>query len=351
MLYKNNIVINYIKEHEWIVVSLIMFAFIVMSNFTSFAIADRPYKFVLGIIRVLVLSAFFHCFLRQNKKTSVLYNLLICMEILTITSTFLNNFIYVPVLLFRSLIFSVSALMFALIVEYYKNNGIVLIDGLMLDFEISIYINFVSIMRYMPSHFGERLYFFLEYYNAVVLWYIPAIMVAILYAYFHKKYIRSSFLIAVVIVSVFATHSATTTLAFVGIGFVLFVGYLFKKQNIVTMRNVVVVSILANIFIMLVFSGGKFPWIDALIERVLHRDVTFTGRTTIWKLAFDSFLNKPLFGNGYGAMVELPDGRALANASHNEFLQRLFITGIPGLLLYLLFLEVALRFSQLRMNC
>ncbi|MDO5151580.1 MAG: O-antigen ligase family protein, partial [Oscillospiraceae bacterium] len=100
-------------------------------------------------------------------------------------------------------------------------------------------------------------------------------------------------------------------------------------------------------FIGVVVFNMQYLASDFLVN-ILHKDISFTGRTAIWAVALETILSKPFWG--YGTM---PDGRTLAvnialtsgsyHSAHNYFLELLIETGIWGLLIYVYILVVVAR--------
>ena len=94
------------------------------------------------------------------------------------------------------------------------------------------------------------------------------------------------------------------------------------------------------------------PTLDA-ISRLLPIDTSFTGRDEVWKFAFASIAQRPLFGWGYFAfwgsnyVRDVDPGEAIndwvvvASHSHNGYLDSALTLGIPGLLLVLWLLVIA----------
>lgn len=322
---------------EWIKVALLLFPFVVMSNFTSFSIDDDIYRLVLGIIRISICVYYVVKNRDSLRKLSPLFYSLLLMQIWMFASTFLSYFIYVPIALFRVINDTSCVVMIGMVIENHIDSPIALIKGLMIDYEIAIYSNVLSIIKYFPNNLGGRNYYFLEYYTALCLWLIPALGVAILYMHLNKKYVRGLSLIITIFITTILIKAATTIMAFVAIFGVIIIGLIFKRSRILSLRLYSMVILLASSFIIFVFSGGRFPLIDRFIENVLHRDVTFTGRTEIWGVAIEQIYERPIFGYGHSAQIE-DATHVLANAAHNELLQRWFVSGFIGLAVFLVVL-------------
>jgi len=81
------------------------------------------------------------------------------------------------------------------------------------------------------------------------------------------------------------------------------------------------------------------------------RDMTFTGRTDIWKAVLDIAKEKSIFGTGYGVFWAGPRLRKLwdnpavfeINQSHNGFIETYANLGIIGLLLFILTIIITIH--------
>lgn len=111
-----------------------------------------------------------------------------------------------------------------------------------------------------------------------------------------------------------------------------YVGKIFKhwvQKDI----SLILMYISAGISIAVVFGGiqSKFSF---LIETILHKQVTLTGRTEIWAIAIDILRRSPIWGYGFsngGAFVNLYSFTATA---HNQLLQIGYYGGIIGVILF-----------------
>lgn len=100
-------------------------------------------------------------------------------------------------------------------------------------------------------------------------------------------------------------------------------------------------------FVAVVVFNMQYLASDFLVN-ILHKDITFTGRTAIWAVVLDMIRSNPFWG--YGTM---PDGRTLAvnialasgssHSAHNYFLSLFVETGIWGMIIYIYMLVVVAR--------
>ena len=79
------------------------------------------------------------------------------------------------------------------------------------------------------------------------------------------------------------------------------------------------------------------------LDRALGINITFSGRTTVWREAFKLILEHPFLGYGaYGAQIVVPWSHGM-NYAHNEFVQRLLDGGIVLCAAYILMLFFMVR--------
>lgn len=121
--------------------------------------------------------------------------------------------------------------------------------------------------------------------------------------------------------------------------FTICITYLFcfilkRKINIV-----VVMSIFSALFIGFVFSQNTF--IGEILENVLHRDATLTGRLRIWNIVLKIVKGRPFFGYGFNSFWEYnPElaEKALNMGAHNGFFELLLQIGYIGTFFLILLL-------------
>ena len=82
-----------------------------------------------------------------------------------------------------------------------------------------------------------------------------------------------------------------------------------------------------------------FTW---LIEQILHKNLTLTGRTHIWNVAMALIQANPWLGYGKSSLLKFAFTK-YAIPAHNQFLDIGITCGIPGLLVYLIILYCAFR--------
>lgn len=90
---------------------------------------------------------------------------------------------------------------------------------------------------------------------------------------------------------------------------------------------------IAAVFLLLVIlkAPARFSF---LIEQVLHKNVTLSGRTELWANVMSYVASHPFFGNGVYEWKDMEQLVGQINC-HNVYLQCLFDTGLVGFALYM----------------
>lgn len=176
--------------------------------------------------------------------------------------------------------------------------------------------------RYTNSRkwlFGHR--------NLIFIHHLMWLLVTFIYYKLRNKNYKKMFLIQMGITIAVSLLSWNSTMMLTS--FVIFILYIvkfniFKKVNIL---HFLAIYLIAEIGIVFLRLQSFFSFI---IKDILHRSLTFTGRTTVWdyyiKQFSDGGIMQKLFGNS--GITELR-----AN-THNMFLGLLSFTGVIGTLLY-----------------
>ncbi|WP_343246856.1 O-antigen ligase family protein [Diplocloster hominis] len=75
--------------------------------------------------------------------------------------------------------------------------------------------------------------------------------------------------------------------------------------------------------------------VSFIVENILHKSITFSGRTYIWTITMSNILKSPVWGYGVGAMVTRYTNSVLIS-EHNQILHILVEGGIISLSVFLL---------------
>lgn len=112
-----------------------------------------------------------------------------------------------------------------------------------------------------------------------------------------------------------------------------------EKQSRMKVHIMILFTVIATLFCLFSSEISMFSF---LINGVLGKDLTFTGRTEIWKYTMNSILEKPIFGHGLLPVDELY--RIItASHQHNYYLHILFQGGIFCFSLFIYIIRITIR--------
>ena len=132
---------------------------------------------------------------------------------------------------------------------------------------------------------------------------------------------------------------ASATGKLVGILFVI-LSVLFLLFPYKRLPNKLILCLIAAFMVIIVILGSSFDIIEKMMA-LLGRTGTFTGRTTLWRLAVQKILKRPLFGYGYtSGNIAIWGGYF---SSHNMFLEIIIHGGLVLLFIFLYILRIAFK--------
>ena len=215
-----------------------------------------------------------------------------------------------------------------LAIEYFEDDIPELISALMIIFEVMIYYNFLTLST-GPDLYGAY-YTALGYDNAASPYMVMAYLVAVCYGLEKKKYIRTCAMILVIHITLLVTMVGSGLVA-IGVIDLMLLVYSIKHFRISLFKTyciylgitfAIVVCRVQNIF-------------SFLIVDILGKDLTFTGRTKDWDLAFSLISNK--FFIGHGIMNQETEKMILGDVyTHNAVVEQFFRGGIIAFLIFVI---------------
>lgn len=215
---------------------------------------------------------------------------------------------------------------------------------------ISIYVYPEGIYSFrvgINDSFTSNTNWFLGYKNNIVLTIIPAFVLGAVRDYGRDKISLSYvFMIFFGVYNIYVTWSATAVLGvllFLLLFCLLKIGLLPSMANA---RNYLLVN-LCIFPLLVVFRVQEL--FAGIIESVLHKDATLTGRTVIWDWAMHWIGKSPIWGFG------IEDSKLLmyklhgdfAVHAHNYYLDVIYKGGILGAIIILLLWFICVRQSEL----
>ena len=228
----------------------------------------------------------------------------------------------------------INVVIIVMVFDLFQNKPKILINSLLICFEITIYINAASMVLF-PAGFAigqeHEKEWILGHYITLYRWFLPAICLSLIYMYLTGRYKRSIILIVVSLSSALFAGSAGVI---VGLFSTLFLYCLPNVRNKVRIWWGAGISCV--FFIAVVVMRMQYLFKDIIVN-ILHRDLTFTGRIYIWDAALLMFRKNWLIGNGYYYSLQIPQwvGQETQYASHAhcQLLEVLMQGGIVYLIL------------------
>ncbi len=167
-----------------------------------------------------------------------------------------------------------------------------------------------------------------------------AMVVAVLVGlYVTKTWSRAGGLVIVVFATLFLTQTGGKTSTAM-LPATLVVAYVFERARFLRIPIIVGGVLLFNF---LVVGAAVIRPVNEFIAN-LGIDATFTNRADIWRLAVDAIAQRPLTGYGFKGFWQTEElvysgtvetWAVMAGHGHNSYLDLLLTTGLPGLLLAL----------------
>lgn len=198
-------------------------------------------------------------------------------------------------------------------------------------FEIVIYINLFTEIAFPDGLYQGTMYsanWFLGYYNTHTRYFLPALMIAYIYMNYSGKRVRTYFLTAAVFLSALLVWSGGTIVA---LGIMAIIYTFFKNRT--TIFNFYNYWMIHVIFFILVIMMKLQNYLRWLIDGLLGKWGSLTGRMLVWQAGLELVKKSFLFGYG----VEYDEIRRKhffwAIHSHNQLLEILCQGGIIYLFL------------------
>lgn len=235
-----------------------------------------------------------------------------------------------------------SAIAFVVILDIMlKENARKCIYVLYLIFSLLIYINVLSMILFPNGLYtvsgivGTKKFYFLGQQNSMGLYSTIAIMLGELRLKIEKdKKYKLSRLILLEVVSLFYIIRVWSVISFFSVGAIIVLNT-YNRMSKNGWHFSLVWSLILNAFIFVTFVVGQnLEIFTTFFEKYLHREITLSGRTDIWAVAFKTFLQEPIWGVGLGQGKEM-FGFA---TTHNRYLNTMFTGGLIGTVLFVVLL-------------
>ncbi|MFS8351790.1 O-antigen ligase family protein [Bacillus nitratireducens] len=177
--------------------------------------------------------------------------------------------------------------------------------------------------------------YLLEGKNAIALTTLPTIPIVYLYSYTIHKKMKTLPLLLILICSISIYLSDSGTGIMVSFLTILFI--FLPKKVFPTFKTYLYIYIVI-FFTIIVFRLQELLFGDFIIN-VLHKDMTFTGRTYIWDVVLNVIKESWILGFGGGNDI-ISYYFFNLNETHNAVLEILMYSGLLGILFFLIILFV-----------
>ena len=299
---------------------------------TQFQTIDRILDLAWAISLCIIICLYIREIVKKNKISKIMLAML-SYEGILILSTFINKGDL------HSLISEVvTTLGICIAIEYFiMISPKETIDSILFILKIWIYINFITVLLFPKGMYVTELQsdnFFLGYDNTHIKYILPAICLALISSYYKsdKVDIRTIFLITISVLTVFIRKSATSMIGLSIILLYLLIPAL-KNSKVFNFRNFFITYIVMFILIVIFRVQDNFSY---LVETVLHKSLTFTGRTEIWDAFIKLIKEKMILGYGVlsGTQKSNLTGIFYGVATHDKVLDVMFSGGAILLINY-----------------
>ncbi|MDA1843948.1 hypothetical protein PDK16_18490 [Bacillus cereus] len=307
-------------SNRWIVI------FLILPHLSNYYF--RPgllYPLILAWQSAVVLIALFVIY----KRLTIINILLIFYMAIIMLSAFLNETltggIFYTVTVFTS---------FCIYISYTLKNFRELIIGLYYLFGILVVTNFLTFLIGGLDIGTDGLpIYLLGGKNAIALTTLPTISIAYLYSYtIHKKIEKIPLLLILIcVISLYISDSGTGIM----VSFLTILFIFLPKKVFPTFKTYLYIYIVV-FFSIVIFRLQEVLFGDFIIN-VLHKDMTFTGRTYIWDVVLNAMKESWILGFGRGNDI-ISHYFFNLNETHNGVLEIMMYSGLLGVMFFLIIL-------------
>jgi O-antigen ligase len=191
---------------------------------------------------------------------------------------------------------------------------------------------------------------------------IYCILTAIVFYSFDKTRLSKLYDFMLMFLSVYLIYKAHSSTGILVLSMIIFVGLIFQIESIFSKFGfgrsfllLLFLFLLGFAFIFLIFASDIF----SLIPGYFGKDMTLSGRSDIWKFAWDDIEKKFLLGYGFATYWVMGTPRIeifasyfegfKVNQAHNGFIEIMLQLGVVGAILFL-FLIAAYGYRMVKVN-
>lgn len=313
-----------------------------------FCLANLPAYDYIGLSRVMnllrmaascvVLALYIIKRMVVQHKLSWIIVLICMMQFWILVCTVVNQG-----LVFTAAVNLVSIVGIAFAFEILKNRPVSLLKGLMRLCELLCYANLLLIVLFPNGLYRSSTYWqnwLLGYKNQFVPYFIVACLVAYIFRCQGGSRLREWGIYTVCMISSLLVESSTSIVGFFLLLLLIWIHRVFHTHYsayFMTCVNAILVIAIPVLRLQEMFSF--------VIEVILGRDLSFTGRTDLWDKVLQIIQKNPILGYGIQETEEIMSvlGYRWAYHAHNLILDILLDGGFPLLIMYLMLIVLICR--------
>lgn len=276
-------------------------------------------------------------------KTSPVVNLVLILHLSYLLSTALNhgNFYTIQ----RTTVYVVGFCIFTDLVSRHNPRGF--IEAYYWIMLIYVTINFITIIKYpdgiwysasLTGNLKYLTHWFFSTENNFIVYILPALCITVMRCYIVKKVsLLSIWMFIASALSILITFSGTCVVGLSVFAIYMVLMYKNKLLEWIHFPQYMLASLGTFLFIVIFRLQNVFAFI---IENLLGRSLTLTGRTEAWDWAMYWIRVKPIFGSGYetNEVITSKLHDTAATHCHNMFLDITYRGGFVALMIFILIL-------------
>lgn len=287
--------------------------------------------------------------IKKNEKISKYLILFVLFRVILIFTTIIRhgNILKVG---YQSVI-TVALFMYGIIFKEKKEIDR-LIDILVKIFALYLFVNIILYIAFPKGLYTEREgIHFLGIRTRFTEYAIVFIMLCVID--YKLKNIGLKKFVVYIIIAMLNIILPTIATAIIGITIMSITYMILAKSKIkIDYKMLLIIGIIINCLVVFCRIQNIF---SSIIENVLNKSITLTGRTEIWDLSYEYIFNKNIiFGNGYPENGNFVFWRVQLWQAHNQILQILYEAGLVGsILFYYMWISLMgkLNYNQNKNEC
>ncbi|MED0960076.1 MULTISPECIES: O-antigen ligase family protein [Bacillus] len=291
---------------------------------------EHTNDFVFICKSIMVLVAFCLVF----KRITILNLLIVCYMMLVLFSAVVNgnltNGIAFTIVIFIS---------FCIYISHALKESKEFFRGMYYLFSVVVILNFLTMLinGITIDNNGFPIYL-LGGKNAITMTVLPAIPIIFIYSYIMYKKLKIFPLIVILIsiASIYLSESGTGIVVAIVTALFLVV----HKRYFPSLKTYLLIYVIL-FFAIIVFRLQELLFEDFIIN-VLHKDLTFTGRTYVWDLILNTIGGSYFIGFGRGNNI-INQHFINLHEAHNGLLEILMYSGILGISFFMVILIIVAK--------